>query len=279
MAELARGGVGLIISGHSHVVKEGQALDRQMGIYADALIDGLQRVTAAVHENGGLIAVQLAHAGQRGVGKDEYNALGPSDLIHDGMKKAAAMTEDDIKRTVKAFGDAAERAVRSGFDAVQIHAAHGYLLSQFLAPCSNRRSDTYGGRVENRARLLIEVYQEVRARVGTAYPVLIKINSEDFIEDGFTVKDMITVVKMLEKLGLDGVEMSGGTFASGKFIPSRIGTSTSVEKEIYYKDAARSFKKEIGLPLILVGGFLTYASAEDVVNSGLADYVAFPGRL
>ncbi len=274
MAELARGGVGLIISGHSHVVKEGQALDRQMGIYADALIDGLQRVTAAVHENGGLIAVQLAHAGQRGVGKDEYNALGPSDLIHDGMKKAAAMTEDDIKRTVKAFGDAAERAVRSGFDAVQIHAAHGYLLSQFLAPCSNRRSDTYGGRVENRARLLIEVYQEVRARVGTAYPVLIKINSEDFIEDGFTVKDMITVVKMLEKLGLDGVEMSGGTFASGKFIPSRIGTSTSVEKEIYYKDAARSFKKEIGLPLILVGGFLTYASAEDVVNSGLADYVA-----
>ena len=274
MVELARGGVGLIISGHSHVVKEGQALDRQMGIYADTLIDGLQKMTAAVHENGGRIAVQLAHAGQRGVGKDAYGALGPSDLVEKGVKKATAMTEDDIKRTVKAFGDAAERAVRSGFDAVQIHAAHGYLLSQFLAPCSNQRSDTYGGKLENRARLLIEVYQEVRARVGAAYPVMIKINSEDFLKDGFTVEEMIKVVLMLEKLGLDGVEMSGGTFASGPFIPSRIGTSTKVEKEVYYKEAARSFKKESSLPLILVGGFLSYSSAEDVVISGLADYVA-----
>lgn len=274
MTELACGGVGLIISGHSHVAQEGQAGDRQMGIYADDLIDGLQKMTVAVHENGGVIAVQLAHAGQRGVGKDEYSALGPSELIEDGVKKAAAMTEDDIKRTVQAFGDAADRAVRAGFDAVQIHAAHGYLLSQFLAPCSNKRSDGYGGKLENRARLLTEVYQEVRARVGATYPVLIKINSEDFIDDGFSVEEMITVVKMLEKLGLDGVEMSGGTFASGPFIPSRIGTSTKVEKEIYYKEAARSFKKEISLPLILVGGFLSYPSAEDVIISGLADYVA-----
>lgn len=274
MAELARGGVGLIISGHSHVLPEGQALDRQMGIYADGLVDGLQRLTAAVHDNGGVIAVQLAHAGQRGVGKGEYGALGPSDLVEDGVVKAKAMTEDDINRTVRAFGDAAERAVRAGFDAVQIHAAHGYLLSQFLAPCSNKRSDTYGGKLENRARLLTEVYQEIRARVGAAYPVMIKINSEDFLEDGFTVDEMLSVAKVLENLGLDGLEMSGGTFASGRFIPSRIGTSTSVEKEIYYKEAARSFKKEMSLPLILVGGCLSYTSAEDIVTSGLADYVA-----
>ena len=274
MAELARGGVGLIITGHSHVTREGQALDRQMGIYSDTLINGLQRLTAAVHENSGIVAVQLAHAGMRAVGKDEYAALGPCDIFVDGVRTVAAMTKKDIRRTVNAFGDAANRAITAGFDAIQIHAAHGYLLSQFLAPCSNKRTDRYGGKLENRARLLIEVYQEIRRRVGPSYPVMIKINSEDFLDEGFTVAEMIKVAHMLEELGLDAIEMSGGTFASGSLIPSRVGTSTSEAKEVYYKEAARAFKKEIGIPLILVGGFLSFASAEDVVASGLADFVA-----
>ncbi|MBB1094532.1 NADH:flavin oxidoreductase [Rhodopseudomonas palustris] len=274
MAELVRGGVGLIITGHSNVTREGQAGPRQMGIYADTLIDGLEKLTATVHENGGVVAVQLAHAGMRGIGNGEYGPLGPCDIFREGVKKVSAMTENDIKRTISAFGDAAERAVQSGFDAVQIHAAHGYLLSQFLAPCTNTRADNYGGKLENRARFLVEVYREIRRRVGPSYPVLVKINSEDFLEDGFTVEEMIKVAHMLEKLGLDAIEMSGGTFASGSFIPSRIGTSTSETKEVYYKEAARTFKKEITIPLILVGGFLSFARAEDVVNSGLADYVS-----
>ena len=147
-------------------------------------------------------------------------------------------------------------------------------MSQFLSPCSNTRGDNYAGNLENRARLLLEVYQEIRRRVGPAYPVIIKINSEDFLDKGFTVAEMIKVAHMLEDLGLDAIEISGGTFASGSKIPSRIGTSTSEEKEVYYKEAARAFKKEIGIPLILVGGFLSFASAESVVTSGLADFVA-----
>ncbi len=274
MAELACGGVGLIITGHSNVTREGQAGPRQMGIFSDTLIEGLTRLTSTVHENGGVVTIQLAHAGLRGIGKGEYGPLGPCDIFEEGVKKVSAMTESDIKRTISAFGDAAERAVKSGFDAVQIHAAHGYLLSQFLAPCSNKRSDNYAGKLENRARFLVEVYQEIRRRVGPSYPVMAKINSEDFLDEGFMVEEMIKVALMLEKLGLDAIEMSGGTFASGPFIPSRIGTSISEAKEIYYKDAARTFKNEIGIPLILVGGFLSFTSAEDVVNSGLADYVA-----
>jgi len=133
MEELSRGEVGLIITGRAHVTREGQAGPRQMGIYSDAMIDGLRRITSVVHENGGVIAAQLAHAGQQGIGKDEYAALGPSDRFETGVKKASAMTVDDIKRTVIAFGDAAERTVKSGFDGIQIHAAHGYLLSQFLS--------------------------------------------------------------------------------------------------------------------------------------------------
>jgi len=274
MAQLALGEVGLIITGHAHVTREGQAGPRQMGIYSDAMIDSLKRVTLAVHESGGLVAVQLAHAGIRGIGKDNYAPLGPSDVFKKGVKKASAMTIDDIKRTVKAFGDAAQRSVKSGFDAIQIHAAHGYLLSQFLSPCYNERDDAYGGTLENRAKFLVQVYEEIRQRVGKSFPVMVKVNSEDFLEGGITVEEIIKVSHMLEDRGIDAIEMSGGTFDSGKLIPSRAGTAKSKEREVYYRKAAESFKKEIKIPLILVGGFLSFDSAEEVVNSGLAEYIA-----
>ena len=274
MEELSRAEVGLIISGHAHVTMEGQAGPRQMGIYSDAMIDGLKRITSIVHQNGGVIAVQLAHAGQKGIARAEYAALGPSAIFKDDVKKSAEMTADDIKRTIGAFGDAAERAVKSGFDAIQIHSAHGYLLSQFLSPHYNKRKDSYGGNLENRARLLLEVYKEIRQRVGKSFPVMVKINSEDFLKSGFTVEEMIKVAHMLEELGMNAIEMSGGTFESGKLIPSRVGTSKSKEREVYYKQAAEAFKKEIRIPLILVGGFLSFDIAEEVIASGLADYVA-----
>ncbi len=274
MEELSRGEVGLIITGHSHVAREGQAGPRQMGIYSDEMIDGLKRITSVVHENGGVIAVQLAHAGQQGIGQDAYAAIGPSDVFKAGVKRASAMTADDIKRTVIAFGDAADRAVKSGFDGLQIHAAHGYLLSQFLSPHYNNRTDSYGGNLENRARLLLDVYKEIRQRVGKSFPVMVKTNSEDFLENGITVEESIKVAHMLEDRGMDAIEMSGGTFESGKLIPSRVGTSTSEDREVYYRQAAETFKKEIGIPLILVGGFLSINVVEDVVASGLADYVA-----
>jgi 2,4-dienoyl-CoA reductase-like NADH-dependent reductase (Old Yellow Enzyme family) len=274
MEVLSRGQIGLIITGHTYVTREGQAGLRQMGIYSDAMIDGLKRITSVVHENEGVIVVQLAHAGQRGIAKDEYSAVGPSDMFEAGVKKASAMTVEDIKRTVSAFGHAAERAVKSGFDGIQIHAAHSYLLSQFLSYHYNKRSDSYGGKLENRARFLLEVYQEIRQRVGKSFPVMAKINSEDFLENGITVKETIQVIHMLEDRGMDAIEMSGGTFESGKLIPSRVGTSKSEEREVYYRKAAENLKKEISIPLILVGGFLSFNVVEEVVASGLADYVA-----
>ncbi len=274
MAEITRGDVGLVITGHAHVTMEGQAGARQMGVYSDGMIDGLKRLASVVHENGGVVAIQLAHAGNRGKGKDEYPAIGPSDLFLEGVKKASAMTVDDIKRTVKAFGDAAERSVKTGFDAIQIHSAHGYLLSQFLSPYYNKRNDSYGGNLENRAKLLLDVYEEIRTRVGKAFPVMVKINSEDFLEGGMTVNEMVKVAHMLEDHGMDALEMSGGTFESGKRIPSRVGTSISEKKEVYYRKAAKDFKREIKIPLILVGGFLSFNVAEEVIHSQLADYVS-----
>jgi 2,4-dienoyl-CoA reductase-like NADH-dependent reductase (Old Yellow Enzyme family) len=275
MAELARGQVGLIITGHTYVAREGKAGPRQMGIYDDTMLDGLKRLTSVIHENGGVVAVQLAHAGKKGIGKGEYAALGPVDVVdEDGVLQALAMTGEAIQETILAFGDAAERAVKAGFDAVQIHSAHGYLLSQFLSPYFNTRKDAYGGSLDNRARLLLEVYEEVRQRVGEDFPVLVKINAEDFLEGGLTVAEMVQVARMLEERGIDAIEMSGGTFESGKFIPSRVGTSKSEEREVYYRTAAAAYKKEVKVPLILVGGFLSLPIAEEVVTSQLADYVA-----
>ncbi len=274
MANLAVGDVGLVITGHAHVTLEGQAGPRQMGIYSDALVDSLKQVALAVHEKGGVVAVQLAHAGNKGIGKNEWAPLGPSDLFDGETKKASAMTVGDIERTITAFGDAAQRAVNAGFDGVQIHAAHGYLLSQFLSPFYNKREDEYGGTLGNRARFLVKVYEEIRRRVGDSFPVMVKINSEDFLEGGMTVEEMITVSLMLEERGMDAIEMSGGTFDSGKLIPSRGGTSKSQDREVYYRKAAQAFKQKIKIPLILVGGFLSYAPAEEVVTSGTADYIA-----
>ena len=138
----------------------------------------------------------------------------------------------------------------------------------------NKRDDDYGGSLENRARFLMEVYQEIRQRVGADFPVMIKINSEDFLEGGITVEEMIRVARMLQDQGMDAIEMSGGTFESGKLIPSRAGTSKSEDREVYYKEAAQAFKKQIKIPLILVGGFLSHSLAQEVVTCGIADYVA-----
>jgi 2,4-dienoyl-CoA reductase-like NADH-dependent reductase (Old Yellow Enzyme family) len=187
MAGLAKGGVGLIISSHTYVQKEGQASPWQLGIYKDELVPGLQDMTAAVHENRGKIVIQLAHGGYYAhpklIGK---TPKAPSNA--EGMSKTPReeMSGDDIQNVISAFGTAAQRAKTAGFDGIQIHSAHGYLLSQFLSPAFNQRTDEYGGDIRNRARVHIAVLQGIRKVVGDDYPVLLKINCRDFIENGLT---------------------------------------------------------------------------------------------
>ena len=274
MADLAKGDVGLIISGHAHIVLEGQAGPRQMGIYSDDMIDGLKKMTTTIHENGGLIAVQLAHAGKKGIGCEHHPPLGPSDDFEEKVRIASAMTAKEIDRTAQAFGNAATRAVKSGFDAVQIHSAHGYLLSQFLSPHYNKREDKYGGTLENRARFLLQVCDKIRECVGDSFPLIVKINSADFVKNGMTEEETIKVCSMLEEHKVDAIELSGGTFESGKLMPSRPGTSKSEDREFYYEETAKLLKGTVKIPLIIVGGFLSFNIIEKAVNSGLADFIA-----
>ena len=189
MVELAEGGVGLIITGLAAVTKNGTGIPQMLGIYDDSFIPGLAQLTEAVHKAGGKIMIQLAHSGAQGNSQlTKEQLLGPSEIpapSGEGLI-CRSMTVEDIKLIVKAFGEAGKRSKQAGFDGIQLHGAHGYLISEFLSPYFNKRTDDYGGILENRARFAFEVLQSVRDSVGSDYPVTIKINSEDLLEDGFT---------------------------------------------------------------------------------------------
>ena len=273
---LAKGGVGLIITGHAYVSREGQAGPWQIGVHSDEMVSGLSAMADAVHQAGGKVALQIAHAGCYGfVAGTGLEAVGPSPGVEDKTPPCRELTTEEIAAIVQAFGAAAGRAKAAGFDAVQIHSAHGYLLSEFLSPFFNRRTDGYGGDVEKRARIVLEVVRSVRSAVGDDYPVLLKLNSQDFIDGGLTVDDMLAVAALLEKAGVDAIEMSGGTiYASGEYSAIRTGALSKREEEVYYREAALRFKREIGLPLMLVGGIRTFEVAESLIDTGVTDYVS-----
>jgi 2,4-dienoyl-CoA reductase-like NADH-dependent reductase (Old Yellow Enzyme family) len=274
MGRLAKGGTGLIISSHAYVQREGQAGPWQLGIHEDGLIDGLKEMTRKVHEYDGRIVLQVAHAGYFADRKLTGQPPVAFSEVEGGSKSPRrVLGVEEIRNIVKAFGDAARRGQAAGFDGVQIHAAHGYLLSQALSPRFNRREDAYGGSIRNRARILLEVLEEIRGAVGAEYPVLVKINSEDFLDGGLGIEDSLAAALLLEKGGVNAVELSGGAIISGKLSPSRLGI-TSEEKEAYFKEAARVFKGELHVPLILVGGIRSYGVAEGLIRDGYADYVS-----
>ncbi len=276
MVELALGQVGLIITGHTMVSLEGRAGPCQMAAHSDAFLPGLTAMTQAVHKAQGRIALQLAHAGY--MANTELSglpALGASDFTPEGGQPARAATVQDLARLVQNFAMAAQRAKTAGFDAVQVHAAHGYLLSQFLSPYFNKRQDQYGGPLENRARLLLEVVRAIRQAVGPDYPLLVKLNSEDFIEPGLVPAEAIQVAALLEQESVDAVELSGGCKLAGPGrMPARQGRIKSPEDEGYYRQAARMYQQEVGLPLILVGGLRSLEVAEALVRDGVADFIS-----
>ncbi|MFH1490413.1 MAG: NADH:flavin oxidoreductase [Pseudomonadota bacterium] len=274
LTRLAGGGIGLIITSHAYIRTEGQAQPWQLGIYKDDFIDGLREMTRAVHKQGGRIVLQLSHAGLMATPRAKDEKPMALSLV-EGYAKAPLreMTGDDIHGLVDAFAMAARRAKEAGFDGVEIHVAHGYLLSQSLSPLFNRRRDDYGGSLENRARFALEVLQAVRGAVAPDYPVLVKLNSQDFLEGGLTLEDSLQVGALLEEGGIDAIELSGGTFFSKELAPARKGISTE-EKEAYFRDAAKSFKEKLNVPLILVGGIRSFPVAEKLVSEGFADYIS-----
>lgn len=274
LVALARGGVGLVITGNAFVSPEGRGGHRQLGVQDDARVPGLAALTGAVHAAGGRIALQLAHAGE--IADTAHSGLPPVGPSPDPDQPGGeALDVAGIAALVAAFARAAARAKTAGFDAVQVHAAHGYLLHQFLSPAWNSRDDAYGGALENRARMLLEVVDAVRAVVGPDFPLLVKCNSEDFVPGGLTVDESLAVAGMLEAAGVDALELSGGCKQAGPaFMPARKGRIKGPDQEAYYRAAAVRFKERLRIPLALVGGIRSHGVAEALVRTGVADYVA-----
>lgn len=274
LTELARRGVGLIITGHAFVMPEGKAGPRQTAVWDDRFIPGLTELADAVHAARGTVVLQLSHAGCYAAAvQSGLAAVGPSAGAAGEFPDCSALSVDGIKQIVTAFGQCAARGKAAGFDGVQIHAAHGYLISQFLSPYFNRRTDSYGGSIGNRSRFVIETLQAVREAVGGSYPVLVKMNSEDFLQGGLSVEEMLHVASLLEQAGIDAIEMSGGTIASGALIPIRPGLLER-DSEAFYREAARRFKEQIGVPLLLVGGIRSLDVCKELVETGEADYLS-----
>jgi 2,4-dienoyl-CoA reductase-like NADH-dependent reductase (Old Yellow Enzyme family) len=276
MVELAGNEVGLIISGYTFVSPEGQSSPGQLAIYDDRFVAGLWAMVETVHKAGGKIALQIVHAGRfADFALTGLQPIGPSAVVKDGQTTGRAMSKPDIANIISAFTQAAARAKQAGFDAIQLHAAHGFLFSQFLSPALNQRTDEYGGTLENRVRFLLEVVRSIREATGPAYPLLIKLNSEDFLEGGLTRDEAVQVSAMLEAASVDAIEFSGGTVASPeKFIPVRPGKSKTPQDEVFYREAAQLYKTKVKIPLMLVGGIRSYETANDLIRRGVADYIS-----
>ncbi len=272
--ELAEGGVGLIISSYMYVCPEGKQNIGQIAVHDDRFVSGLETISEAVHERGGRIVGQIVHCGgQSDPRVSGLPTVAPSAVESPGYRNLpAALSEDRIQEITEAFVLAAVRLKRAGFDGVQLHGAHGYLLSQFLSPLRNQRTDRYGGSLENRARFGVEVYSAIRMAVGDDFPVMIKLNSNDFLEGSTTEKDSTYLAKLLAEAGIDSIEVSGGTPGSGPLGAARPDI-ISTEAEAYFFPQARILHEAVpSVPLMLVGGIRSLGKIEEILVQGVVEY-------
>jgi 2,4-dienoyl-CoA reductase-like NADH-dependent reductase (Old Yellow Enzyme family) len=272
----ASGGFGLLLAEATAVVPEGRITPQDTGLWGDAQVAAWRRITDFVHARGTKVGVQLAHAGRKAstfrpfsaghgtvpAAEGGWRAVAPSALAFPGCDEPAELTTDQVAALPDAFAAAARRALAAGFDVVELHAAHGYLLHQFLSPLSNDRDDEYGGSFDNRARLLLEVVREVRGRVPSGMPVVVRISASDWTEGGWDVEQSVRLSGLLADAGVDLVDVS-----SGGNVPAQIPLGPG-----YQVPFARAVR-EAGIPTGAVGLITEPKQAEEIVATGSADVV------
>jgi 2,4-dienoyl-CoA reductase-like NADH-dependent reductase (Old Yellow Enzyme family) len=275
---LAEGGVGLIITGITYVHNSGHISKFQNSISSDEFISGLKRLASAVHDRGAKIAVQLFHAGREARFSKLSNRvpIAPSVLELDPYFEAkyCEMTEGEIWEVIRAFGDGAKRARGAGFDAVQIHGAHAYLLSLFLSPYTNRRQDEWGGCLENRLRIHREIYRDIRQKVGEDYPILIKIGVQDGFPNGLNFSEGKLAAKYLAELGFDALEISQGLRGLSDEDTEFRRKIDVLDREAYFRDWCRQIKNQVEVPVMLVGGLRTFKLMEEIIQKKEADFIS-----
>ncbi|WP_345752327.1 NADH:flavin oxidoreductase/NADH oxidase [Microbacterium rhizophilus] len=277
LAQFASGGAGLVVAEATAVVPEGRISPQDTGIWDDAHRDAWRRIVDAIHARGALAGIQLAHAGRKAstwspfsgrrgsVAEAEggWTTVAPSPIAYDGFAAPVALDADGIAAVVDAFRAAARRALDAGFDALEVHAAHGYLLHQFLSPLSNERADAWGGSIENRARLVLDVVRAVRAEAGEGVPVLVRFSASDAAPGGLEPDDVARVSRWAVDAGADLIDVSSAGLVAHQQLTVGPGYQVPFAARI----------REAGVPAAAVGIITTGAQAEAILREGSADAV------
>lgn len=261
-SKLAAGGVGLIISGACAVEPSGKVWGRQLAVWDDQCIEGLAKMAEVIHRygNGCQCAVQLHHGGVAGYGYS-YGAKGSTPVLSD-------LSDQDIKNIIGAFGDGALRVKKAGFDAVAVHGAHGYLISQFISPVTNNRTDQWGGNLANRLRFAVEICYAIKEKIGAEMPLLWKINCDDYIAGGQGIDEYAQAAAKIAASGVDLVEISGGLKDQVKL--RAMLKQQAGQGEAYFRQAVKPFREAIGAKALAVtGGIRSLSIMEELLNEGV----------
>lgn len=274
---LAQGEIGLIVTGYSYVDPSGKSSLRQGAIYDDKFIPGYTALVKTVHKFGSKIALQIVHGGRQSKPEllGNHRPMAPSAVFDKSSKiMPKEMTEDEIFNIKEKFVAAITRAKKAEFDAVQLHIAHGFLLSEFISPYTNRRTDKWGGSTENRSRLILEIVKAAKERVGADFPLFAKLNSTDGIKNGLTEAESARVAKLLAQAGVLLIEVSGGIAEAGS-IAARPNILSPIQ-EAYFLSAARLIKQAVGdlAKVALVGGLRSLGVMQKVIEEGGADLIS-----
>ena len=268
--EKSRGGhIGLIITEHAYISMDGKASENQISISRDEDILGLSKIVDAVHKNGSKIFAQINHAGNAATkdvtGCDVVSASAlEMEVMVRKRELSKEFTKEDLKKLVENFVNAGIRAKKAGYDGVEIHSAHFYLLNQFYSPLSNKRTDEYGGKLENRIRIHLEIIKAMRNALGEEYPIALRLGACDYTDGGNNLEDAVYAAKAFEAAGIDLLDISGSFYGY---------TNPLTKDEGYFKEASQAIKSHVSIPVILTGGIRSLETAENLLGDGYSDMV------
>ncbi len=257
--------LGLLIVEHSYVTLDGKLSERQLGIHEDRLVPGLEKLSNRIHTAGVMAVIQINHAGREAIRTDGGEPVAPSPT-----ENARELTIEEVGFLAESFAAAAQRAVKSGFDGVEIHGAHGFLLNQFYSPLANQRQDGYGGSPQNRMRFPLEVVEKVKRGIGRKL-LLYRLGSVDFDPAGVHIKDSQSFAKRLEEAGVDIIDVSGGLCGDRPISAQR---RSGPDRQGYFIPQAQRIKNAVKIPVIGVGGIREPRYADRVIRAGRVDLVA-----
>lgn len=265
--EKSQGGyISLIIIEHSFIRQDGKASNNQLSLADNLMVEGLKKLVNTIHTNGSKAVMQINHAGSATSSEiTGVEPVGPSAIPNPRRGNVPhELSIEEIRDIVNAFRDAAIRVKEAGFDGVEIHSAHGYLLNQFFSPLSNKREDEYGGNVLKRIRIHLEVIEAIREAVGEDFPILLRLGASDYMDGGTTIEDSLTAIKEFERAGVNIIDISGGF--CGYTVPGLTGQG-------FFAQLTEAIKQVTSIPVILTGGITEAQAAEDLIVQGKADLV------